>query len=102
MAITGFTGQRLGTLQTVALDTSTPVTITPPDGADFIIIEVHGHGAHITFDGTAPTTSIGFKLAKDTPFKIDVGQDTTLQIIATTGTPNAFWQAFKTKKDNDA
>ncbi|CAB4141839.1 hypothetical protein UFOVP422_13 [uncultured Caudovirales phage] len=102
MAITGFTGQRLGTLQTVALNTSTPATITPPDGADFIIIEVHNSVAHVTFDGTNPTTSVGFKLPTNTTCKIEVGQDCTLKIIATTGTPNAFWQAFKTKKDNDA
>lgn len=102
MAITGFTGQRLGTLQTLALVNHTPATITPPAGADFIVLQVHQHDANITFDGTAPTTSIGFKLAKDTPFKIDVGQDTTLQIVALSDNPNCYWQAFKTKKDNDA
>jgi hypothetical protein len=102
MAITGFTGQRLGTLQTQALDTVSAITITPPTGSDFIIVEVHGNAAHMTFDGTNPTTSVGFKLAKGTPFKIDVGQDCTLKFIAITGTPNMYWQAFKTKKDNDA
>lgn len=102
MAITGFTGQRLGTLQTQALTNHSAVTITPPDGADFLILQVHQHDAMITFDGTAPTSSIGFKLTKDTPFKIDIGQDTTIKIIALQNSPNAYWQAFKTKKDNDA
>jgi hypothetical protein len=102
MAITGFTGQRLGTLQTQALDTVTAITITPPTGSDFIIVEVHGNVAHMTFDGTNPTTSQGFKIPANTTCKIDVGQDCTLQFIATTGTPNMYWQAFRTKKDNDA
>lgn len=102
MAISGFTGQRIGTLQTQALTNHTAVTITPPDGADFIVLQVHQHDANITFDGTNPTTTVGFKLAKDTPFKIDIGQDTTLKLIAIENSPNCYWQAFKTKKDNDA
>lgn len=102
MAISGFTGQRLGTLQTQALSNAASVTITPPAGADFIVLQVHQHDANITFDGTEPTTTVGFKLAKDTPFKIDIGQDTTLKLIAIENNPNCYWQAFKTKKDNDA
>jgi hypothetical protein len=102
MAITGFTGQRLGTLQTQGLTNSVAVTIEPPAGADFVLIEIHQHDARITFDGTNPTTTVGFKLTKDTPFKVDVGQDTTLKLIAIENSPNAYWQAFKTKKDNDA
>jgi hypothetical protein len=102
MAITGFTGQRLGTLQTQALTNHTAVTITPPDTADFLVLQVQQHDAMITFDGTAPTTTVGFKLTKDTPFKIDIGQDTTIKIIAIENNPTCHWQAFKTKKDNDA
>ena len=102
MAITGFTGQRLGTLQTQALSHTASVTITPPDGADFLVLQVQQHDAMITFDGTNPTTTVGFKLTKDTPFKIDIGQDTTIKIIAHADSPTAYWQAFKTKKDNDA
>jgi hypothetical protein len=102
MAITGFTGQRLGTLQTMNLVNHTAQTITPPDNADFIVLQVQAHDAMITFDGTNPTTTVGFKLTKDTPFKIDIGQDTTIKIIAIQNNPAVHWQAFKTKKDNDA
>jgi len=102
MAITGFTGQRLGTLQTVALNNATSVTITPPADADFILLEAHQHNVRITFDGTEPTTAVGFKLNKDTPYRIDIGQDTVIKLIAVENNPNCYWQAFRTKRDNDA
>jgi hypothetical protein len=102
MAITGFTGQRIGTLQTTALNNSTSVTLTIPEGADFILLESHQHNARITFDGTNPTTTVGFKLAKDTPYRISVGQDTVIKLIAIENNPNCYWQAFRTKRDNDA
>lgn len=100
MAITGFTGQALNTMQTIA-DASTAQTITPPAGTDFIILEAHQHDVRVRLDGTAPTTTVGFKIAKDTPVKIDCGQDVTVKIIAIEDSPAVYWQAFKTKRDND-
>lgn len=100
MAITGFTGQALNTMQTIA-DASTAQTITPPAGTDFIILEAHQHDLRVRLDGTAPTTTVGFKIVKDTPVKIDIGQEVTVKIIATSDSPAVYWQAFKTKRDND-
>lgn len=100
MAITGFTGQALNTMQTIA-DASTVQTITPPAGTDFVILEAHQHDLRVRFDGTDPTSTVGFLVAKDTPVKIDMGQEVTLKLIATADTPAVYWQAFKTKRDND-
>lgn len=102
MAITGFTGIRIGTMQTVALNNSTSVTITPPDGCDFILFECHQHDARITFDNSNPSTTVGFKLTKDTPYRIDVGLDTTIKVIAIENNPNCYWQAFRVKRDDNA
>ena len=102
MAITGFTGIRIGTMQTTALNNSTSVTVTPPADADFILFECHQHDARITFDGSEPTTTVGFKLSKDTPYRIDVGLMTTLKVIAIENNPNCYWQAFRVKRDDNA
>jgi hypothetical protein len=102
MGITGFTGIRVGSMQTQALTHTTAVTITPPVDSDFILIECHQHDMRITFDGSAPTTSYGFKLNKDTPYRVDVGFDTTIRVIAMQGNPNCYWQAFRVKRDDNA
>lgn len=102
MAITGFTGIRVGTMQTVNLTNHTAQTITPPDGCDFILLCAKAHNIHITFDGTAPTSTVGFHLNKDTTYRIDVGLDTTLTIIAQENSPSVYWQAFRVKRDDNA
>ena len=100
MAITGFTGQALNTMQTIA-DASTVQTITPPAGTDFVILEAHQHDLRVRFDGTDPTSTVGFKIVKDYPVRIDYVQDVTIKIIAIENAPAVYWQAFKTKRDND-
>lgn len=102
MGITGFTGIRVGSMQTQALSNHTAVTITPPSDSDFILIECHQHDMRITFDGSAPTTSYGFKLNKDTPYRVDVGLGTTIKLIAIENNPNCYWQAFRVKRDDNA
>ncbi len=102
MSISGFTGIRVGDMQTVALNNSTPVTITPPADADFLMVEIHQHDARITFDGSAPTTTYGFKLSKDTPYTLSVGLGTTLKVTAIENSPNLYWQAFRVKRDDNA
>ena len=97
MAITNFTGQRLGSFTTVSC--STAATITYPSGSDFLLIEAHQHPVRITFDGTTPTASLGFRLAADTPYVVSVGQETTLKMIATADDPPVYIQAFRTKED---
>lgn len=99
--ISGFTGQRIGALQSVALDSLVSVTITPPANADFLWLEIGQHDARITFDGTEPTATVGFTLHKDTPHPIDIGQDTVLKLIALADSPVCQWQAWKKKRDND-
>lgn len=97
MGITNFTGQRLGAFTTISC--SVAVTVTYPDGADFLLIESHQHPVRITFDGTAPTDTLGFRLASDTPYVVSVGQETTLKMIATADDPTVYIQAFRTKED---
>lgn len=101
MAITGFTGIRVGTLQTIST-TSTAQTITPPDGCDFILLCAKQHDLHLTFDGTTPTSTLGFHISKDTTYRIDIGIDTIIKIIAQSDNPTVYWQAFRVKRDDNA
>ena len=100
MAITGFTGQALNTMQTIE-NASTVQSITPPDGTDFVIVEAHQHDIRVRLDGTNPTSTVGFKIVKDTPTMITYGQDVTIKLIAIENGPAVYWQAFKTKRDNN-
>ena len=102
MGITGFTGIRVGDMQTITLANHTAQTITPPDTTDFILFEAHAHDVRITFDGSNPTATVGFTLQKDTPYRIDVGLATTLKFIATANSPACYWQAFRVKRDDNA
>lgn len=97
-----YTRIRIGTLQTTALSTEAVVTIVPPAEADYISFEVHAHDAKITYDGTVPTAEIGFTLVKGVEHIIPVGLMTTLKIIALSDSPNCYWQAWRTKRDDDA
>jgi hypothetical protein len=100
MGITGFTGIRVGTLQTIV--TTTAQTITPPEGTDFILLCARNHAQHITFDGTTPTSQIGFHIEKNVTYRIDIGLNTVLQIITHSGTATVYWQAFRVKRDDNA
>ena len=97
MGLTNFTGQRLGSFTT--LSCSAAVTLSWADGADFLLVESHQHPVRVTFDGTTPTATLGFRLAADTPYVINVGQETTLKMIATADDPTVYVQAFRTKED---
>lgn len=100
MGITGFTGIRVGTLQTIV--TTTAQTITPPEGTDFILLCARTNNQTITFDGTTPTAQIGFHIDADVTYRIDIGLNTVLQIITHSGTPSVYWQAFRVKRDDNA
>jgi hypothetical protein len=101
MSVTGFTGIRVGMMQTTELNNATPVTLTPPADADYIFLEVHAHDMRITYDGSAPTTTVGFKFNKDVTYRVDVGLGTTIRAIALSGTPSCYWQAFRVKRDDN-
>lgn len=100
MAISGYTGQRLGAHTTDAT-VSTATTITPEAGSDFILLEATSQSIRITFDGTTPTATTGFLLTAGTTYRIDVGQDTTIKIIEVAASASVQWQCFRTKRDND-
>lgn len=97
----GFTRIRIGTLQTVALNDLTSVTLTPPGEADYLSVIVHQHDAAITYDGTEPTATKGFTLVKDVEHYIPVGLMTTLKVISKSDSPNLDWQAWRTKRDDN-
>jgi hypothetical protein len=89
-------------MQTTALNNSTSVTLTPPADADFILLECHQHDLRLTFDGSEPTTTVGFKLNKDTPYRVDIGLGTTIKVIAIENNPSCYWQAFRVKRDDNS
>lgn len=100
MAISGYTGQRLGAHTTDAT-VSTATTITPEAGADWMIIQTYGQAINITFDGTTPTATTGFTLAVGVPYRVDFGQDTTVKIIEVAAGATVQWQCFRTKRETD-
>lgn len=102
MAISGFNGIPLNTMQTFTASNSAATTLSVPDGADFILIEGHQHDLRIRFDGTDPTSHIGFKIPKDTPTTVYVGIGTTIKIIAVENSPAVYWQAWRVMRDNNA
>lgn len=102
MAIVGFTGIPLNTMQTFTASNSAATTLSIPEGADFILIEGHQHDLRIRFDGTDPTTTVGFKIPKDTPTTVYVGIGTTIKITAIENHPAVYWQAWRVKKDDNA
>ena len=97
MAITNFNGRPTGAFAT--LSASVAVTVTYPDLTDFLLIESHQHPVRVTFDGTTPTSTVGFRLAADTPYKVMVGDGVTLKMIATADDPTVYVQAFRTIED---
>ena len=97
MGITNFTGKPLGSLAT--LSASAAVTLTYPDGTDFVLMEAHQHDVRITFDGTAPTTTLGFLIKKDTPYVVNVGKESTIKIHSVSDDPTIYVQAFRTMED---
>jgi hypothetical protein len=50
------------------------VALTPPPGADQLLIQALTQNVRFTLDGTAPTSSLGFMLkAGDSPVLIPIG-----------------------------
>ena len=66
---------------------SSAVTLTPPDGAAKLLIQALVQNIRITFDGTAPTVSLGFQLkAEDPMLLIPLGDDMVVKVIEETAT----------------
>lgn len=61
---------------------SSAVTLTIPDGASKIMLQVQTQNVRLTIDGTAPTTSKGFQLKAGNPaLLIPLGRATALKVI---------------------
>jgi len=100
MSITGFTGQRIGA-HTIDTTVSAVTTIVPEALADFILLECSTQNIRITFDGTTPSATVGFLLAKDIVHAIQIGRDTTLKIIEVAASASVQWQNFAARRDTD-
>lgn len=97
MPITNFTGKPLGSFAT--LSASNAVTLTYPEGTDFVLLEAHQHDVRITFDGTTPTTSLGFLIKKDTPYVVNVGKEATIKLCSVSDDPAIYVQSFRKMED---
>ena len=61
---------------------ATAVTLTPPNGADKIMMQCAAQDVRYRLDGTNPTTATGFTLAKDlVPVIIPIDDDTDIRVI---------------------
>lgn len=71
---------------------SSATTLTPPAGANRILIQALTQNVRFTLDGTTPTASLGFQLkAGDPPVLISV-RDATLKVIEETATASLQYQ----------
>ena len=62
-------------------------SLTPPAGATKLLIQALVQNIRITFDGTAPTASLGFQLkAEDPMLLIPLGDDMVIKVIQETAT----------------
>lgn len=101
MAITGYTGRPLETIQSDAT-ISASTTITPATGADYILLEASTQNVRITLNGETPTATYGFLIAKDSVFQIDCGQDVTIKVIEVTAGASVQWQSFRKIAETNA
>jgi hypothetical protein len=60
------------------------VTLTPPAGADRLVIQAQAQTVRYTLDGTTPTASVGFQLFAGDTATIQVGAGLTVRIIEET------------------
>lgn len=68
-------------------------TITPPDDATKILIQAMDQNVRITFDGTAPTATLGFQLkAGDPMLLIPLGDDMVIKVIEEAATADIQYQ----------
>ena len=87
----------LGPLQTISA--SVAVTVTWPDLTDFLLIHPVGHDLSITYDGTTPTTDLGFIIKKDQTNEVYVGPEMLIKITAKSGDPIINIQPFRKLAD---
>lgn len=74
-------------------DISSAVTLTPPAGANRILIQALTQNVRYTLDGTDPTSTLGFQLkAGDGPIVLSMGQAIVLKVIQEAATASLQYQ----------
>jgi hypothetical protein len=81
---------------------ATAQTITVPDEANLILLQVEAQGIRFTFDGSTPTPTFGWLLRQTTStptnrewFMLPVGT-TSFRVIETAPTATGLYQFYKT------
>lgn len=87
----------LGPLTTISA--SVAVTVTWPELTDFLLVHPVGHDLSVTYDGTEPTTTLGFMIFKDQTSEVYVGPEMVIKIIAKSGDPVINIQPFRKLAD---
>ena len=63
------------------------VALTPPAGANAVLLQAITQNVRYTLDNSAPTATVGFQLrSSDPPLIIDIGPGMTIQAIQETAT----------------
>jgi hypothetical protein len=70
----------VGNHQSVLLTTNV-LTLSPPDNATEVLIQVLEINCRFTLDGTTPTTSSGFQLLAGDSVIMSISKTTTIKII---------------------
>lgn len=73
---------------------STATTLTPPSGADALLLQAFTQAVRWTVDGTTPTASTGFQLPAGSSVLIEVGDGQTVKVIEETATASIQYQWF--------
>lgn len=72
---------------------SAATDITPPPGANKVLIQAFGADVRYTLDGTTPTAAVGFQLkAADPPILIPFGPGTVVKVIEETASATVDFQ----------
>lgn len=78
---------------TVNSSLSSAVTLTPPAGANALLIQALTQNVRFTLDGTTPTASTGFQIIAGNPAMIiDLSATTVFKIIQETATATIQYQ----------
>ena len=87
----------LGPLTTISA--SVAVTVPWPELTDFLLVHPVGHDLSVTYDGTEPTTTLGFMIFKDQTSEVYVGPEMVIKVIAKSGDPVINIQPFRKLAD---
>jgi len=81
---------------------SAAVTLTKPDGGDYVQLQPFTQNVRYTIDGTTPTATTGFQMGANNIYEIEVGEGATLKVIEEAASASIQYQWFGRLKDQNS